>query len=121
MLQTSIVRLTRRWYAYVGATQVTIRLFAFKISRRREDFWAWLFRRVAEPKCRDFEKPQLAYFLIVSAIRLREPYRACTAYENFGSLVEGRLSSTDILDLQALARKIGRTAVLELIVPPTDM
>lgn len=61
-------------------------------SRHPDDFWAWLYKRVSDPSCSDFEDKLLVWYLLDDAIRDEEHVRVVAVYENFREVIENDLS-----------------------------
>lgn len=102
----------RRLLNLRGVIRLSLRLLRFAmIKSNDEDFWAWLFLRATDPSSKDYEDKDVTYFLISSAIRLQEPYRACRIFERFGPMVSNRLTYDEFGQLGRLAGTIGNAKV----------
>jgi len=75
-----------------AAYLIASRLLLHTLSRPKDDdVWAWLYQRVYNPSSRDYQNVELAHFLVFTALRTDEPYRAVKVYRDFRLAIEPRL------------------------------
>ena len=61
-------------------------------EREQDDFWAWLYLRISNPKSVDFQNEIFAKWLFVDALEDDEHYRVARIFKDYQSMIEPKLS-----------------------------
>lgn len=69
---------------------VTSRAFLYFIQTRgRMEPWEWMYRRLCNPKSRDYENNTLVWVLLSQAWKEREHIRVLATYRDFEEIISG--------------------------------
>jgi hypothetical protein len=63
-------------------------------SSHQDDFWAWLYQRVCDPKSPDFSNETLVWFLLSQAMNAGEHVRVVALYRYFQKIIDRKATET---------------------------